>query len=486
MKRYSVLAGAFFAIVAALSLQTAAVQAATFTVTNLNDSGAGSLRQAIIDANASAGSDTITFGVVGRVELASALPAVTDSLTIVGPGATNLVVDGNGNGPVFSNSSTLSVSGITVTGGAGAASGGGFSSTGTLSLDKVVVTSNSATSFGGGIHNAGGSLTVTNSTISSNHSDAFAGGVQSSGTLVIGNSTISGNTSDSFTGGVHFQSGTGSITKSTVSGNSASSGGGLYFQSGSIGLINVTISGNTASSSGGGIYNQAATSTLTNVTMTGNQAPNGASIYLQAGGVSLLNTIVANSIGGTNCNDDLTSLGHNLDDEGSCGLNAAGDINGTDPQIGALANNGGPTLTHAIVQGGPAFNTASADCGGLVTDQRGVSRPQFGLCDIGAFELAPPPPPPAEGVARGAGNLGGFGAAVAAAASQQARENRARAAAVAPTPAVAPPRTGTGITPPSTGDAGLAGQPTTTPSPLIAAVALTGLGTLLILRVRLR
>ncbi len=403
--------------------------AATFTVTTVADSGAGSLRQAILDANANPGADAITIGVTGRIELAAPLPPVSEALVISGPGAASLTIDGNGLGSVLVSTASLTISGLTVTGGGGTAFGGGINAT-VLSMTDVVISGNSTTAFGGGVF-VSGQMTIVNSTIAGNHSDAFAGGLFiQTGPGTVSNTTISGNTSDSFAGGVYLQGGSGAT------------------------FVNVTLSGNSANL-GGGMYVQAAPTTIVNSTFTGNQG-SGASIRSQTASVivSLLNTVLANTTT-ANCDGTFTSLGNNLDDDGSCGLNASGDRNNVDPLLGPLANNGGPTATHALLPGSPAIDHAN-NTGCPSTDQRGVFRPQDGngdqlaVCDIGAFEVQLPQ----ERAVRP--NVGGAIGAIAAAASQSAARNRAAVAAAAPQPAVVPPSTGTGIiTPPNTGDGGL-------------------------------
>ncbi len=105
--------------------------------------------------------------------------------------------------------------------------------------------------------------------------------------------------------------------------------------------------------------------------------------------VTVKNTLVANS-GSANCTGTITSLGHNLDSANTCAFAAAGDLPNTDPLVGPLANNGGPTLTHALLRGSPAIN-AGANDGCPTTDQRGVRRPQRGVCDIGAYEFPASP-----------------------------------------------------------------------------------------------
>ncbi len=124
-------------------------------------------------------------------------------------------------------------------------------------------------------------------------------------------------------------------------------------------LLNSTISGNRAISHAGGIDNWGGT-------------------------VTLSNTIVANNLLSGDCWGDIISDGYNLDSDNTCNLTATGDITNTDPLLGPLQNNGGPTETHALLGGSPAINTSSPAC--PATDQRGVFRSD-GLCDTGAYEF---------------------------------------------------------------------------------------------------
>jgi predicted outer membrane repeat protein len=170
--------------------------------------------------------------------------------------------------------------------------------------------------------------------------------------------------------------------------------------------MNSTLSGNRAEDRGGGIYNVGTQATVTNVTISNNAAEQGGgAIYNDfEATISLKNSIVAHSLGanglpGENCIGSTVSLGHNFSSDGTCGFDAPGDLSGFEPKLGPLADNGGPTLTHALLEGSPAIdNGDNASC--PATDQRGVNRPLDGngngstVCDVGAYEFAPGQTPP--------------------------------------------------------------------------------------------
>jgi hypothetical protein len=164
-------------------------------------------------------------------------------------------------------------------------------------------------------------------------------------------------------------------------------GGGLFVNGGgaSVSLINSTISGNTTNRGGGGLYASDGAITITYTTIASNTTSTGGDGIHQAGGtVTLLDSIVAYN-GADNCAGTLTSNGYNLDSGNTCGFSATGDITNTDPLLGPLADNGGATLTHALLDGSPAIDQGIC-VAGITTDQRGVSRGS--ACDIGAFEVS--------------------------------------------------------------------------------------------------
>lgn len=212
--------------------------------------------------------------------------------------------------------------------------------------------------------------------------------------------------------GVRNLSGTLALTGVTLDANEGGEGGAI-FNDGTATLRNVTLSGNTATANGGGLYTSG-TATLNNVTIAGNSADqdtngsgNGGGIFIQGGTVTPSNTIIGDNIdrstGGNDKHDDcsgpVTSAGYNLiQSPTGCTIagTTTGNLIGQNPQLDALADNGGPTRTHALKNNSPAIdagNPAAPGSGGTAcegTDQRGTPRPQGPRCDIGSFELEQP------------------------------------------------------------------------------------------------
>jgi CSLREA domain-containing protein len=336
---------------------------AIFNVTNTNDSGAGSLRQAMLDANAAPGGDTITFIVTGTINLASALPAIEQDLTIIGPGATQLTVrrDTGGNYRIFqiNVATTVSISGLTLTNGNVTGDGGGIHNSGNLTVTECALVANTATNVGGGILNLG-TLNVLRSTLSGNNATTDGGGLwTSNGSATLTNCTISGNTATTFTGGISIVSNgvasTLSLTHCTVASNNGTTEGGIA----------------TVDQGGG------AATTLRNNIVANNSAPNLAVIGASA---------------------SVVSQGFNLSSDNSAALlDEATDQNNTNPLLAALADNFGPTQTHALNTGSQALDKGNSFS--VTTDQRGLPRlsDDSGItnvgdgADIGAFESQPGP-----------------------------------------------------------------------------------------------
>ena len=401
--------------------------ATTFTVTNTDDSGPGSLRAAIEAANANAGDDEIVFadGVSGTITLASVLPPITDEAELAINGGGDVTVSGNHEVGVFEVRSSsieattkLTLRNLTIADGAGAVTtvgrqGGGINNDGTLEVVNVTFSGNQAES-GGGIDNGLFSkLKVTNSTFSGNSAGDGGGGGIYNGSIydfTVTNSTFSNN-SASFGGGGIYNSGggtsdaptTATVTNSTFSGNSAVGGGGIYNRSGPLEVTNNTFSNNSASNSGGGIYHVSTVDMVkvTNSTFSGNSADEGSGIYNNGSPtrVTLSNTILANSPSGGNClGFPVTDGGYNIDSGTSCGFTAAsGSLSNTNPLLdpAGLQDNGGRTQTIALQPDSPAVDlVGQGACPPPTTDQRGIERPQGAACDSGAFELAQDTTPP--------------------------------------------------------------------------------------------
>ncbi|MCX7771093.1 MAG: CSLREA domain-containing protein, partial [Proteobacteria bacterium] len=284
---------------------------------------------------------------------------ITSSLSIVGAGAKKTIINANNKDRVFHIlSGTVSISGVMIKNG--------------------LISWPGAWNGGGGILNQS-TLTITNSIISNNvlHGDATCGGgIYNGGTLFITDSTITGNVATGWWG----------------------CGGGGIYNGGTLSVNNLTIYKNSefgySNHGGGGILNNG-TANISNSTIVRNESRNGwnysGGIY-NMGSLTITNTIVANQVSGSDCDGDpISSNGYNIESRTSCGFTNTGDMQNKDPLIGPLQDNGGPTLTAALLLGSPAIDAGNPlNCPS--TDQRGFFRPIDGdsdgnaICDIGAFE----------------------------------------------------------------------------------------------------
>jgi beta-glucanase (GH16 family) len=370
------------------------IKPAAVVVKNLNDSGSGSLRNAA-DAVADGGSITFNPSLAGgTVALSSGPLWITGkSLTIDGAAAPGLTVSGSNRDRVLivDPGATVSMSHLTLANGWAWDLAGGVLNNGNLNLNEVVVANNVVNASagdwwkgGGGIYTGGGSiLNVANSTISGNQTAFVSGGsgsldggglyVFQNATLHIDSSTLNGNTSANVGGGIRML-GTGTIVNSTLSGNTSVGwyGSAVFHTDGSLGITNSTITGNVAppwapAALFVGTFTPAnATLTLTNNIVANNQDIGCFPGYFGPG------TVI------------LASGGHNLSTDATC-YPAASDVVVGDAGLLPLADNGGPTLTHALQPSSPAIDAADpALCPS--TDQRGVARPQGAGCDIGSVE----------------------------------------------------------------------------------------------------
>ena len=281
------------------------------------------------------------------------------------------------------NRGKMTLNNTIVSGNTAADVAGGMFNVGTLDLTNGTVSDNAAAEDGGGIHNKG-TMTVINVTISGNTA-SVGGGIHNEGTLALSDSSVNDNQA-SHAGGINNRA-TLTVNKSVISNNSSDGEGGGIYSGGALTIANSTVSGNTAGF-GGGIYSNSNKSEVISTTVSNNTAGVGGGLFssgVGSAGLTVTNTIIANSPSGGDCSGSFTSLGHNLDSDSTCNLTETTDLPGVDPLLGPLARNGGPTSTHALMIGSPAID-AGDDAVAPPTDQRGASRPQGSTIDIGAYE----------------------------------------------------------------------------------------------------
>ncbi len=415
--------------------------AGTYTLSYMFDSDGGSR-----DLDLKAGTLTITG--------AGAASTVIDGNGLVpSPVAADRVIE-------VWNGAVVTISGVTIRNGVSPNGGGGIANLigAKLQLIDSIVTDNTAPDGAGGISN-GGQMAIVGSIVEANTATVAAGegaGIRNSAnaTLLIERSIVRGNRApgtDGRGGGIANE-GTLTVRATTITGNEVlgtrGAGGGIANSAATaaavvVTLDDTTIEGNQAGANGGGIENTR-TLTLTNCTVSGNEGDDGAGVYTDSnlsvvlnnvtlalnsgrglgGGIfnqsatpiELANTIVAGNVAtGTSggpapdCAGAHASRGHNLVGNGAnCDLTAAaGDQVGTaaapiDARIDPLADNGGPTRTHALrddsspaVDAGNPQGCRDALGDPIPTDQRGFMRPEGpgGVCDVGAFEFGSSLPP---------------------------------------------------------------------------------------------
>ncbi len=418
MSRRSLSPSIHFILLIIICIFSFPAKAATFTVTNLNDSGVGSLRQAILDANTQPGADTITFatGLSGILPVVSTLRPI-GVLDLIGPGASVLTILSNGTDifVIDRSDAIITISGLTITNGRN-----GIWNLGNLTVNDCRISKN----FGTGIlsDRSGSDVTINNSTLSENDSygvynyygdvtinnstlsdNALAGVYNYYGQATVNGSTLSGNRSR----GLGNEGGSFTVNRSAIVNNltgSAYDGGGISsIAAPSLTVINSTLLGNEARNGcGGAVYIDRSTNNMFyNNTLSNNLARNGGGlciagtsifnplnntlsanmatsqgggIYIQNGSILMPgnNVVAGNSAtpGGSNSGIEIynagtfSSMGHNL-----FGQNGVSGLTNANPAandrilpgaigtaIGPLANNGGPTLTYLPVAGGPAID----------------------------------------------------------------------------------------------------------------------------------
>ena len=336
--------------------------------------------------------------------------AVLDGFTVTGGNANGGYLNDRGGGMYNGEDSSPTLINCTFSDNSADKYGGGMYNEWDSNPTLINVTfSDNFAHWGGGMSNKGGDPTLTNCTFSDNF--AYYGGgmhngvLDSSPTLI--NVTFSDNSAAYRGGGMYNEwHSSPMLINCTFSGNNTGfgsvywqGGGGIcnYYHSNPT-LINCTFSDNFAVLGGGMYDSEDSSPALTNCTFSDNSARWwGGGMYSDNSNPTLRNTIVANSTTGGDCYGSITSEGYNLDSDGTCGFTSEGDLSNTDPLLGPLQDNGGPTFTHALLAGSPAIDAIPEGAGGggyngaPATDQRGVSRPQppGGDCDIGAYEVAP-------------------------------------------------------------------------------------------------
>jgi|GEM_PF-1104211 len=421
-------------------------------VTNTADSGPGSLRDAIAAAG---DGETIQFDTAFNgqtINLTSDELLIDKSIAITG----NVTVQRStaGGTPAFrifhiTPGHTVTIHGLTISNGfanMNNPSGGGvFNDQSTLTLSYCAVEYNySAVGSGGGIYNSGSSaiLTVAHSTVTNNVMEVehvficcgggFGAGIFSDGTLAIDHSTVSNNQigyiQNVFSGdggGIYSSGGAVTISNSSVSGNFANRVAGGIFNRGTLEITNSTINYNESIRSGGGVYNEGtlaidnstftgnisaellaqgggisnhATTTIIRTTFSENSADGDGGSIFNSGAIQIGNTILKAQSGGGNIFSEggastVTSLGYNLSsDNGGGFLTTTGDQINTNPMLGPLQDNGGPTFTHELLTGSSAINAGDPNfTPPPLYDQRGpgYDRVNGGRIDIGSFEVQP-------------------------------------------------------------------------------------------------
>ena len=358
MRQHPHLASASFIALCLLLLSATAARAATYTVTNTQDSGAGSLRDALMQANSTAEPDTIEFQIATNdtgcagdactITLTSGQLSIESDLTINGPGANRLTVSGNDASRVLSISSgTVNISGLTI-------SHGKLGSVGDI-----------LTLLGGGIYNFNGNVTLSNSTVADNFSVNNGGGIYNRlGTFNIAHCIISGNsTREDSGGGLRNFKGTMNITDSTISGNYAKNNGSGLYNSSSMTITNSTISDNrpTAVINGGGINNDGKI-TITGSTVSGNRAGFGGGIYSYRGELTIIRSIIS----GNNATFDGGGIENNA---GTMTIDSSTiSNNSTDEQYvsfgSGIATTNGTTIINSTISG----NKGAVNGGGIYAD----------------------------------------------------------------------------------------------------------------------
>lgn len=399
------------------------------------------------DCVAGAGTDTIDLSSLsGTITLGGTHLRLTDSTTVQGPTTGTLTIDANNVSRIFyvrtagvnltisrltltrgrnssgaairfEQSGSLTINHSTITGNISTSKGGALffrSNAGGVIISNTSISSNTASSGGAGLflYNVAGTSSITSSTISGNSGGSRGSGIflyKINAPLTINETTISGNSNAGGRGGALFfykssAPGTLTVDRSTISGNTAGQGAGFFFYktNSTLRLENTTVSGNTATGGkGGGIYLKGSFggSQLTEIrssTIASNTA-SGSGGNLDGGNsantINITNSIIAGGAAptGPDINKGNSTINMNyslLQDTSSAAVVGSNNVTGVDPQLGALANNGGTTLTMRIANASPARDSGSTTFVSVAaTDQRGFARVSGSNVDMGAVEI---------------------------------------------------------------------------------------------------
>lgn len=406
------------------------VMPSVFTVTNTNDNGSGSLRQAVLDANAASGADTVTFSSLFNAPQSMTLTTgeilINGQLAIVGPGSSLATISGNKANRIFNTGSSpsgtaINISGLTLTDGRPAKTtdyGGAIVAVDeALTLTNCVITGNNSGTFGFGgavaVRN-NGTLTATDC-VFINNTASNSGAIDvygPSSKTILRRCTISGNSATSNNGGGLYAMNYLLVDGCTISGNIADgNGGGMSlggkFAAGGLTIRNSTLSGNSAFVDGGGVhlgYGTSGTLLIQNCTFTANTAKGYGGGIMGGSLITSVTISAESSIISGNTTQDVTK-GFDIYTPGTakvknCSISSISGIKtlsnlggnrpwGENPQLSPLSYNGGLLQTHALLPGSPCINVGTNPAS-LTTDGRGPGFVRaFGSPDIGAYEVQP-------------------------------------------------------------------------------------------------
>lgn len=353
--------------------------------------------------------DSNTARGAGGAYISNSTATITNSTFI-----SNSATGGQGGGLYVYPTSHITLTDVTFAGNQANSDGGGIFlfKDNTLVGTDLTFHDNVSGGWGGGLGGVKSNVTLTRAVFENNTANSGLGGgglylgdgFWGPSTATLEDMIFTGNTStDGGGGGIEFTRGTLTIRRGLIAGNTTANdaGGGLYLSGGtSATLENVTVSGNTANSGfgGGGIYHGGSSLTLRNVTIAGNSnqygSGQGAGLYVVSSNtpLSMVNTILADNgsedFRRSSSSTSAMSVTYSLiENQGNAGLTHGvdGNLIGQDPLLAPLANNGGFSQTHALLDGSPAID-AGTNAEAPPTDQRGIPRPQGAYVDMGAYE----------------------------------------------------------------------------------------------------